>query len=83
MSALDTLASQAFGAENFHLVGTWAQRGCVLLTIMCLPIGVLWVIGTASHRCHSCHSADSSSDGTHPPHWIQMHQNNHSMVGTL
>ena len=28
-------------------MGTWAQRGCVLLSLMCLPIGCLWVFGTA------------------------------------
>ena len=47
MSALDTLASQAYGAENYAMVGTWAQRGCVLLSLMCLPIGCLWAFGTA------------------------------------
>ena len=26
MSSLDTLASQAYGAKNFHLVGLWTQR---------------------------------------------------------
>ena len=34
MSALDTLASQAFGAQNFPLVGVWAQRGALMLAIM-------------------------------------------------
>ena len=38
MSSLDTLCSQAFGARNFHLVGTWAQRATLMLTFIMCPI---------------------------------------------
>ena len=38
MSSMDTLCSQAYGAENFHLVGVWAQRGAVMLTFFMCPL---------------------------------------------
>ena len=48
MSSMDTLCSQAYGAENFHLVGTWAQRGALMLTfIMCPVIVALWIWASA------------------------------------
>ena len=42
MSALDTLAAQAYGAGNFPLVGLWAQRTIVVILIMCVPFFFLW-----------------------------------------
>eukprot|EP01043_Picozoa_sp_COSAG02_P003761 COSAG02_NODE_94_length_37427_cov_79.161728_16_plen_203_part_00 len=48
MSSMDTLCSQAYGAENFYLVGTWAQRGALMLTfIMCPVIISLWIWASA------------------------------------
>ena len=48
MSSLDTLCSQAFGARNFHLVGTWAQRATLMLTfIMCPIIICVWLFASA------------------------------------
>ena len=46
MSSLDTLASQAFGAKNFRLVGTWAQRGALMLSILAVPITCVWCFAT-------------------------------------
>ena len=46
MSSLDTLASQAFGAKNFRLVGTWAQRGALMLAILAVPITCVWCFAT-------------------------------------
>eukprot|EP01051_Picozoa_sp_SAG22_P011755 SAG22_NODE_1160_length_5317_cov_44.271560_3_plen_217_part_00 len=46
MSALDTLCSQAYGARNFRLVGLWAQRCCVCILCLCVPIFFLWFFGT-------------------------------------
>jgi MATE family multidrug resistance protein len=46
MSALDTLASQAFGAQNYRLVGVWAQRGALMLALMGIPISLLWWTAT-------------------------------------
>lgn len=40
--AIDTLASQAYGAGNMRLVGTIAQRAALILTIMCALVITLW-----------------------------------------
>ncbi|CAK4072375.1 unnamed protein product [Aphanomyces euteiches] len=37
-----SLASQAFGAKNYMLLGRYAQLGCFMLTIVCLPLGCFW-----------------------------------------
>jgi MATE family multidrug resistance protein len=42
MSGLDTLASQAFGAKNYELVGLWAQRAVVVLVLVCFPLFFSW-----------------------------------------
>ena len=41
-SAIDTLASQAFGARNFSRVGAIAQRGVLILGLLCSAQAVLW-----------------------------------------
>lgn len=46
MSALDTLASQAYGAQNYKLVGIWSQRGLVCLTTIGIPISFVWWFAT-------------------------------------
>jgi MATE family multidrug resistance protein len=46
MSALDTLASQAFGAKNYPLVGIWSQRGLLCLTAIGIPISCVWAFAT-------------------------------------
>ena len=47
-ATFDTLCSQAFGARNFHLVGTWAQRATLMLTfIMCPIIICVWLFASA------------------------------------
>lgn len=40
-TALDTLASQASGAGQPHLIGTYVQRGVILLAIACVPIFII------------------------------------------
>jgi Na+-driven multidrug efflux pump len=40
--ALDTLCSNAFGAQKYQLVGLQTQRVMVILTFMCVPIGLVW-----------------------------------------
>ena len=45
MSALDTVAAQAFGAKSYALVGQWTQRCVLITTIFCLPIAALWTWG--------------------------------------
>ncbi|OQR98759.1 Multidrug/Oligosaccharidyl-lipid/Polysaccharide (MOP) Flippase Superfamily [Thraustotheca clavata] len=39
---LDALASQAFGAKNYALIGLYTQKCCICLTLACFPIAVLW-----------------------------------------
>uniref|UniRef100_J3MEC5 Protein DETOXIFICATION n=1 Tax=Oryza brachyantha TaxID=4533 RepID=J3MEC5_ORYBR len=41
-SALDTLCGQAFGAEQHRLVGIYAQRAVLLLTVVSVPLAVVW-----------------------------------------
>eukprot|EP00667_Euglena_gracilis_P004739 EG_transcript_4765 len=40
--ALDTLATQAFGAGNHHLVGLLAQRAVLIGVLFCSPAVALW-----------------------------------------
>uniref|UniRef100_A0ACD5ZVY3 Uncharacterized protein n=1 Tax=Avena sativa TaxID=4498 RepID=A0ACD5ZVY3_AVESA len=40
--ALDTLCGQAFGAREYHLLGIYKQRAMLLLTLVCIPVAVLW-----------------------------------------
>uniref|UniRef100_J3MEB7 Protein DETOXIFICATION n=1 Tax=Oryza brachyantha TaxID=4533 RepID=J3MEB7_ORYBR len=41
-SALDTLCGQAFGAQQFHLLGVYKQRAMLLLTVVSVPLAVVW-----------------------------------------
>uniref|UniRef100_A0A0D9WQ00 Protein DETOXIFICATION n=1 Tax=Leersia perrieri TaxID=77586 RepID=A0A0D9WQ00_9ORYZ len=41
-SALDTLCGQAFGAEHYHLLGIYKQRAMLLLTVVSVPLAVVW-----------------------------------------
>ena len=43
LAACDTLCSQAFGARNFRRVGVVVQRGCLIISLMCLPIIGVWI----------------------------------------
>ena len=46
MTALDSLAAQAFGAEKYELVGVLLQRCLAIITLLCIPIFFVWWIGT-------------------------------------
>ena len=46
LTALDTLASQAFGAKNMRLVGVNAQRALAIVGLLCIPITALWWFAT-------------------------------------
>ncbi|KAF0694911.1 Aste57867_14253 [Aphanomyces stellatus] len=37
-----SLASQAFGAKNYILLGRYAQMGAFMLTVMSIPLGLFW-----------------------------------------
>ncbi|KAL6909818.1 hypothetical protein ACP4OV_001477 [Aristida adscensionis] len=41
-SALDTLCGQAFGARQYHLLGVYKQRAMFLLTLVSVPLAVVW-----------------------------------------
>ena len=47
MSSLDTLASQAYGAKNYHLVGLWTQRMVTIICCLCPLIFLNWWFLTA------------------------------------
>uniref|UniRef100_A0ACD5ZMG1 Uncharacterized protein n=1 Tax=Avena sativa TaxID=4498 RepID=A0ACD5ZMG1_AVESA len=40
--ALDTLCGQAFGARQYHLLGIYKQRAMLILTLVSVPLAVLW-----------------------------------------
>lgn len=42
LSALDSLAAQAFGAGSFLHIGTLTQRAVLLESALCVPIGICW-----------------------------------------
>ena len=46
MTALNSLAAQAFGAEKYELVGVLLQRCLAIITLLCIPIFFVWWIGT-------------------------------------
>uniref|UniRef100_A0ACD6AMS1 Uncharacterized protein n=2 Tax=Avena sativa TaxID=4498 RepID=A0ACD6AMS1_AVESA len=41
-SALDTFYGQAFGARQYHLVCIYKQRAMLILTLISVPLAVLW-----------------------------------------
>jgi multidrug resistance protein, MATE family len=45
-SGLDTLASQAYGAKNYEMVGLWTQRAVVIVCIVCVLLVPLWWFAT-------------------------------------
>ncbi|XP_047064901.1 protein DETOXIFICATION 16-like [Lolium rigidum] len=40
--ALDTLCGQAYGARQYHLLGIYKQRAMLILTLVSVPLAVLW-----------------------------------------
>ena len=42
--AQETLASQAFGAENYHLCGIYLNRGRLILTTFFIPIALIPIV---------------------------------------
>eukprot|EP00899_Mesostigma_viride_P004413 jgi/Mesvir1/13973/Mv15838-RA.1 len=50
-TALDTLASQAFGAADIPLVRIWSATAGVVLLTLCIPLAAgLWMAGAAAER---------------------------------
>lgn len=39
---MNSLCSQAFGAKNYHLVGEYTLLTCLLVTMACAPMALLW-----------------------------------------
>ncbi|KAJ9708313.1 hypothetical protein PVL29_000390 [Vitis rotundifolia] len=42
-SALETLCGQAYGAEQYHTLGTQTYTAIVSLFLVCLPLAVIWI----------------------------------------
>ncbi|RVW17019.1 Protein detoxification 12 [Vitis vinifera] len=42
-SALETLCGQAYGAEQYHKLGTQTYTAIVSLLLVCLPLAVIWL----------------------------------------
>ncbi|QCD92272.1 solute carrier family 13 [Vigna unguiculata] len=42
-SALDTFCGQAYGAKQYHMLGVHTQAAMVVLTIVSIPISIIWV----------------------------------------
>ncbi|PON96731.1 Multi antimicrobial extrusion protein [Trema orientale] len=40
--ALETFCGQAYGAKQYHMLGVHMQRAMLVLTLMCIPIALLW-----------------------------------------
>ena len=41
---METICGQAVGAEDFETVGLVTQRVHLLLTAMCVPVALLWLM---------------------------------------
>ncbi|KAJ0393989.1 hypothetical protein ATCC90586_005247 [Pythium insidiosum] len=41
-AGLNALCSQAFGAKNYHLLGQYAQLTAFMVTLVCVPMALLW-----------------------------------------
>lgn len=41
-SALETLCGQAYGAKQYEMLGIHMQRAMVVLSLICIPIALLW-----------------------------------------
>lgn len=41
-TALDTLCGQAYGAKQYNLLGIHMQRAMLVLTLVCIPISIIW-----------------------------------------
>lgn len=42
-SGLETISGQAFGAEQYEKLGTHTYTAVVSLTIVCIPLSILWI----------------------------------------
>ncbi|KAI3785233.1 hypothetical protein L1987_44348 [Smallanthus sonchifolius] len=42
-SALETLCGQAYGAHQYHKLGTYTYGAMISLILVCFPISILWV----------------------------------------
>jgi len=41
-SALDTFCGQAYGAQQYHMVGIYTQRAMLVTTIVSIPLSFIW-----------------------------------------
>lgn len=50
-TALDTLCPQAFGAQKYHLVGSYLQKCTALICTIMIPVLIIWVFFGYSLIC--------------------------------
>ncbi|CAN1165806.1 Protein DETOXIFICATION 40 [Linum perenne] len=43
-SAVETLCGQAYGAQKYELLGLYAQRSTILLTLTAIPLAILYIL---------------------------------------
>ncbi|KAL8117964.1 hypothetical protein AgCh_015746 [Apium graveolens] len=41
-SALETLCGQAYGAQQYHMIGTYTYAAIISLLFVCIPVSILW-----------------------------------------
>lgn len=42
VSSLDTLAAQAYGAKNYHMVGIYSQKCAMMIILALIPFSFMW-----------------------------------------
>lgn len=42
-NGLETLCGQAYGAEQYQKIGTYTLTSIIYLTLVCVPISVIWI----------------------------------------
>ncbi|KAK1363634.1 Protein DETOXIFICATION [Heracleum sosnowskyi] len=42
-SALETLCGQAYGAEQYQMIGTYTCGAIISLLLVCIPVSILWI----------------------------------------
>lgn len=62
--AVNTLCSQAYGAKQYHMVGTWLQIALTGVSFICIPIGFSWWFTEPVLRATGFHGDTAALAGT-------------------
>jgi MATE family multidrug resistance protein len=41
-NTLDTFCGQAYGAQQYHMVGIYTQRAMLVSTLVSMPLSIIW-----------------------------------------